>query len=201
MRSRPAVACPANYANRSEVKMLTVKKLDSNLIEDFLKLHSKEQGAEWCNCVAWWVPTWEGWDARTMEENRQLREALFQKSEFDGYLLFEDNVPIGWCQACIKNRLPKLSRQFPSSETTGTYAISCFFIAPEKRRTGMAAFLLQEILKDLKSNGVERVEAYPKAERDLPADEAWLGPIDLFIDAGFSPFITGTDSRVYLKVL
>ncbi len=66
---------------------------------DFFRLHSEANGCGWCCCVAWWTPTWEGWGERTAEENLRLREALFDRGEHDGYILYLDHEPVGWCQA------------------------------------------------------------------------------------------------------
>jgi hypothetical protein len=50
----------------------------------FYRLHCPANEAGWCNCVAWWVTGWDGWGERTAEENRQLRQSLLKKGEYDG---------------------------------------------------------------------------------------------------------------------
>lgn len=75
-----------------------VKRVDESLRSDFFHVHSEKYGCGWCFCVAWWVPTWEGWSERTREQNRELRETLLESGEYDGYILYGDEHPIGWCQ-------------------------------------------------------------------------------------------------------
>ena len=41
-----------------------VLRLGPELEEEFLVLHSDANDAGWCRCVAWHVPTWEGWGDR-----------------------------------------------------------------------------------------------------------------------------------------
>jgi GNAT superfamily N-acetyltransferase len=66
------------------------------------------------------------------------------------------------------------------------WAISCFFVLPEHRRSGVATRLLQHALGELKARGVRRVEAYPRRGADLSADELWNGPEVMLARAGFT---------------
>ncbi|MCI0399279.1 MAG: GNAT family N-acetyltransferase [Chloroflexi bacterium] len=148
-------------------------------------MHSQANGAGWCFCVAWWTPGWEGWGERTAEENYQLRQALLERGEYDGYLLYVEGAPAGWCQVGPRDRLAKLAQQFELGPDPDVWAISCFFIAPAYRRQGLAARLLAEVLADLQRRGVHRVEAFPKRGPELDALELWNGPEEMFRAAGF----------------
>ncbi len=161
-----------------------VVRLDASRREDFFRLHCAENGAGWCRCVAWWVPTWEGWGARAEAENLQLRQELFDRGEYDGYLLYVEGAPVGWCQAGPRDRLQKLADQFGLAPDPDTWAITCFLIAPEHRRQGHAAHLLGEALADLRRRGVQRVEAFPKRGAAEEA-ELWTGPEAMLREAGF----------------
>jgi ribosomal protein S18 acetylase RimI-like enzyme len=163
-----------------------VRRFEAALRNDFYRLHSDANDAGLCFCVAWWVPTWDGWGERSAAENRQLRESLCARGEYDGYLLYVDDAPAGWCQAGLRDRLAKLAQQFALAPDPATWAITCFQIAPAYRRQGLAAFLLGEVLSDLRMRGVRRVEAFPKRGADLDADDLWNGPETMFRAAGFS---------------
>jgi len=162
-----------------------VYRLDESRKGDFYKLHSALNGAAWCFCVAWWVPTWEGWPERQAMQNRQLRERLFKDGEYDGYLLYVNDKPVGWCQVGSRDRLEKLVKQFDLSPSPQTWAITCFLIAPAYRRRGLACYMLSEILKDLKKRNVKRVEAFPKTGSDCQTEDLWTGPAKIFLEAGF----------------
>jgi len=154
--------------------------------DDFFRLHAAANDAGWCFCVAWWVPTWEGWGERAAVQNRELREALCERGEYDGYLLYVDGQPAGWCQAGPRDRLAKLARQFQLAPDPAAWAITCFQIAPAYRRQGLAAYLLDEVLHDLHARGVRRVEAFPKRGADLDMGDLWNGPEAMFRAAGFT---------------
>ena len=162
-----------------------VVRFDASCREDFFRVHSDANEAGWCQCVAWWVPTWDGWGDRTAEANRRLRDELLDRGEYDGYLLYVDGVPAGWCQVGPRDRLAKLARQYRLEPDPTTWALSCIMIAPAWRGKGLAAFLVQEVLRDLRARGVRRVEAYPKRGEGLEAADVWTGPEPLWRSAGF----------------
>ena len=88
---------------------IEVLPFDASRREDFFAVHSEINDCGWCSCVAWWVPTWDGWGNRTASENRELRESLCERGEYDGYLLYLDGAPVGWCQVGPRDRLEKLA--------------------------------------------------------------------------------------------
>ena len=123
------------------------------------------------------MPPWEEWADRTPDQNRALREALLERGEYDGYLLYADGAPVGWCQVGPRDRLAKLVR----------WAITCFLIAPGFRGQGLARALLEAVLADLRRRGdVRRVEAFPRRGAGGDVLALWNGPEALFRATGFS---------------
>ncbi len=152
--------------------------------EDFFELHSAKNDAGWCFCSAWWVESWDGFGGRSAEQNCRLRENLLDRGEYDGYLLYVNDRPVGWCQVGLRDRLTKLVRQFKRPPDPQVYAITCFFVAPDFRRQGCAETLLVGVIDRLKRRGVKTVEAYPhRGEHD--AEDLWTGPESLFARYGF----------------
>ena len=164
---------------------ISVFPLDASRREDFYQVHSEANGANWCYCVAWWVPTWEGWGQRTAEENLTLRESLFRLGQYDGYLLYIDGEPAGWCQCGPRDHLPKLLEQYKLEPDPQVWAITCFLIAPRFKKQGLTHQLLAGVLKDLSGRGVARVQAFPRRAPDLPDEDRWTGPETIFKSAGF----------------
>ncbi|HEX2302717.1 MAG TPA: GNAT family N-acetyltransferase [Gaiella sp.] len=163
---------------------MKVERLRPELEDGFLALHDDVNGAGWCRCVAWWVPTWDGWGDRSVSDNLALRRELWRRGEHDGFLAFAEGEPIGWVQVGRRDRLSKLTSQLALEPDPATWAVSCFLVAPGWRRRGVAAALLDGALDSLSVDGVKRVEAYPRAG-DPADDEAWTGPERLFASAGF----------------
>ena len=152
---------------------------------DFWALHNARHGCGRCFCSAWWLPDWEGWAVRSVEQNQAVREQLLARDEYDGYLLYRGKQPVGWSQVGPRDRLAKLCRQFNLKPDPEAWAITCFLIHPDFRRRGFARSLLRGILKDLPARGARRVEAYPRRGPELGPRELWNGPESLFLEAGF----------------
>ncbi len=164
---------------------LSVERFGPSLLDDFLALHGAGDGSGWCFCVAWWVPSWEGWGERSAQENLALRRSLCEAGHFDGYLLYLDGRPVGWCQVGPRDRLPKLRSQFGLQPDPDAWAVTCFLIEAGCRRQGLAGHLLGAVLADLGRRGARRVEAFPKCTASQDPGELWTGPRELFLRAGF----------------
>lgn len=153
---------------------------------DFASLHAGAEG--WCQCVAWWVETWEGWGARSEAQNRTLRAELFRRDQDDGYLLYEEQGgPVAWAQVGPRDRLVKLTRSFGLAPDPHAWAITCLKVVPGERGRGLARTLLKGVLADLPRRGARRAEAFPKCGPDLEPADLWTGPERLFLELGFAP--------------
>ncbi len=102
-----------------------------------------------------------------------------------GYLAFDDDIPVGWCNAgdrdSYPNWIPEIARQVSSGKTV---SVLCFAIAPGYRGQGLSRALLERILEDAKLQGYAAVEGYPRVQKDRePYD--FNGPLRLFEKAGF----------------
>ncbi|MCI0450044.1 MAG: GNAT family N-acetyltransferase [Chlorobi bacterium] len=164
-----------------------IKKLSVEIINDFYKIHSGDTDG-WCCCVSWWVESWKEWGERTEEQNRKLRDMLFAKGEYDGYILYCDNEPAGWCQCGKRDRLIKLTNQFKLQPSADTWAVTCFLIKPEFRKKGLSRKFLELVLEDLKASGVKHVQAFPRSQpagKELDDGEVWTGPENIYINSGF----------------
>ena len=166
-----------------------IEPLTPDRVNDFDAYHCDANDAGWCHCVAWWVPTWDGWGDRRAAENRALRDQLFDQGHFDGYLAYDDSAdgytPVGWCQVGRRDRLTKLVDQYNLTPDPSVWAVTCFNIAPSHRRSGVARSLLARVLDDLRALGVPRVEAFPRRATEGSPGALWTGPETLYLDAGF----------------
>lgn len=162
-----------------------VAPLDASCTDDFFAVHCEANGLGWCACVAWEVPSWDGWGERTAAQNVALRRQLFDEGRYHGYLLYEDDVAVGWCQCGPRDRWPKLCAAHELAPDPAVWGIPCFAMAPAARGRGLAHALLGGALDDLAGRGVARVEGYPRRGRHA-AGEVWTGPEALFARAGFT---------------
>ncbi len=177
---------------------LRIESFRAELRDDFFALHSDANDAGWCACVAWWVPTWDGWAERAAAENAALRESLCDAGEYDGLLAYDGDEPVGWCQLGPRDRLAKLVAQLDLESDPSVWAVTCFLVAPPRRRQGVASALLRGAIAAAREAGASRLEAYPRREAEEP-DEMWTGPTSLFLDAGFS-LVRGSSPRSVLSL-
>ena len=162
---------------------LEAKRLSAELVDDFFTLHTQEPFG-WCYCVAWEIPTWEAWNSRTAEKNKMLRQMLFERKHLEGYLLYLDDKPVGWCQCGPRDRWVKLVKQYELQPDKEMYAITCFTLLPQYRKLGLTHQLLGKVVEDLKSKNIKRVQGFPhKGEHS--DEEVWTGPENVFLKAGF----------------
>ena len=122
---------------------------------------------------------------RTAQENRRMREQLFDIEQFDGYLMYDDNKPIGWCQVGPRDRLIKLCREYRLPYDSDAWAVTCFLIIPAYREIGLGEFMLVEILKDLEKRGVKYVQGFPRRGKNISCEDLWTGPESFFLKADF----------------
>jgi GNAT superfamily N-acetyltransferase len=183
-------------ALRSPAASISVERFREELLPDFLQLHSDENDAGWCRCVAWWVPTWDGWGDRSGEDNAAVRASLCRQGEYDGLLAYVQREPVGWCQVGPRDRLAKLVAQLELEPSATTWAVTCFLVAPGWRRRGVAATLLAAAVEHARAAGATRVEGYPRVGAELDDGEAWTGTEALFARAGFALIRAGRPRQV-----
>ncbi|MQC26084.1 MAG: GNAT family N-acetyltransferase [Chloroflexi bacterium] len=164
--------------------------------EDFFDFHSRVGGE--CFCTAWWTPTWEEYAQASAEDNLARREKLLGEGEYDGYLIYADDKVAGWCQVGQRDRLGKVLEQFTLTFEPRTWAITCFQIDPTYQRQGLAAALLEAVIRDLGQRGVKRLEAFPKIDINLPGHQQWTGPITLYEKAGFKKLRDNRSRAVFV---
>ena len=164
---------------------IAIKQLNSENKQDFYQVHSDQLYGGWCFCAAWWVPTWEGFGERTSAENRAVREELFAKQTYDGYIVYFDDEPQGWCQAGKRDQFPLLLNKFTLEPDEEVWAVTCMAIPEHFQGMGVTHKILALIIAELRSRGVKRLQAYPKADTNLPKMDNWTGPLSLYLKAGF----------------
>ncbi len=164
---------------------IEVHPLDATRRDDFHSLHSERNEHGWCRCVAWWVESFDDWGERTAEQNLALREAVMDRGNWDGYLLYADSEPAAWCQCCPLTWLEHLERRHELPADPDAWVLGCLFVAPAFRRRGLARRLLEGVVRDLCRRGAPTLLAVPRRGDELEDGELWTGPEALVRDLGF----------------
>lgn len=129
---------------------------------------------------------------------RKSAERMVAEGVIQGYLAYDDNVSIGWCNANDKSNYVRVG-EFNLDDITDENeniahmtedgsekikSIVCFEIAPAYRGKGIATALLNRVCDDAAKDGYDKVEVYPVIHTAYePLD--FTGPIHLYEKAGF----------------
>lgn len=146
----------------------------------------------WAKCFCTWAlsKTGDAYEARTKQENRALRSTAVRSGSANGLVAYRLGRVVGWCHAAPKPELPILASWDPANaEDRTTGAVVCFMVAPDARRQGVAAALLDAAMDYLKRRGMAAVEGYPPLQSSddplLWPRRNYQGPLSMYQAAGF----------------
>jgi len=170
----------------AETGQINVCPIGESNVHDFRGLLARPPEG-WCWCVAWEVESWDEWGSRSSEQNRALREDLWSKGRFEGYLIYKKDEPIGWVRCGPSSLWPKLGESRGVKLSNKSWTFTCFGMRPEYRRLGYVKIASQKLIEDLAETGARHFVAIPKKSCGFKLDdsEAWNGPEKMFIDLGF----------------
>ena len=208
---------------------LIIKRLTKELKSDFFDFFDNRaftDGSPYypCYCDAYYLTPEEVLtvtDRRAMElggGKEGLRIALRESSErlidggiMQGYLAFDGDTAIGWCNANDRTNFTRAGDLNPAFRREGDVyfdggipgevkSIVCFEVAPEYRGKGVAKALLERVLKDAEADGYKFAEVYPKISEEFSALD-FTGPIKMYRNAGFEETARSGKTAIMRKVL
>lgn len=186
MRSAPWDGTTA-VAENVEVVALTPDRAGAFLAFFDRDAFSDNPGWASCYCFFYNFPGSDAeWQARRSDENRGDKEASIRSGAARGYLAYADGAPAAWCNATPRTELAGLDRYpaFHTDDSDRVGAIVCFNVAPQFRRQGIAAKLLDAACDGFRAQGLAFAEAYPAKAANSDA-RAYHGPIQMYLNAGF----------------
>lgn len=175
---------------------IEIKKLTPELTEDYLHFfditpHDDDTPGSKCYCVCWCsadhnLPT----DFSSQGGRRELAKDYIGSGIIQGYLAYNQNKVVGWCNANTKNNCVKciswmrFMKNIDIDKNAKIKSVFCFVIAPEMQRKGVATKLLEHVCEDAKKDGFEIVESYPKKDFVSVARD-FMGPASMYTKLGF----------------
>jgi hypothetical protein len=163
---------------------LTSAQLSKKTWPDFEKLFAASGGV-WGGCWCMFYHKPGDFDASAYSENKNAKQALVNKGEAHGIIVYCGGEPAGWCQFGPKEELPRIDRKSNYTPTSDElWRVTCLFIAPRHRKLGLASFAVNEAVLAMEKLKVKVVEAYP-VEGERSARDLWMGTPHLFEGAGF----------------
>ncbi len=119
------------------------------------------------------------------ETLRKYAEEMLDRNMIHGYLAYDRDQSIGWCNAADMESYAGFVPAFAREITCGkTISIVCFEIAPGYRGMGIASAFIERVCNDAKTNGYIAVEGYAKLS-DERNNFDYQGPVRLYQKAGF----------------
>lgn len=157
-----------------------------------------------CWCMAW----------RDEQGYTPARKEAF-KAEVDagqviGMLAYADDRPVGWVAVSPRERQPRLerSRSFgPLPGDRDVFAVTCFYVEPALRGTGVAGELLDAAIEYARQCGASAIDAFPKVDlaphaaksRQAEASASWMGRRSSYEARGFTP-IREASKRIVMRL-
>jgi GNAT superfamily N-acetyltransferase len=148
--------------------------------------------AEWsrCYCTFYYFNsvTEIQLDGASKNDMKQHARRLIESGKLTGYLAYEGNAVVGWCNAGPRGGYDRLMEGTEicsdAEKSLPIKSIVCFSIAPNDRGRGIATALLNHVCAEAASQGYDAVEAYPKWGEGNNFEQ-YHGPIHMYERAGF----------------
>lgn len=182
---------------------LVIRRLTPELRDDFLHYFEGAAFADnpkWKSCYCQFLYVDHGkvnWGARTADENRADACDRIACNRMQGLLAYRDGRVVGWCNAAPRALLDSFADEpIPDADEVGQ--ITCFVVARDHRRTGVARALLDEACAMLREQGLRVAEANPSRVASSDA-ENHFGPLSLYLSAGFSIVREQDDGLVIVR--
>jgi hypothetical protein len=135
------------------VNITRLEPLDASLRADFISVLSRgsDESAA-CLCTAH-----HGCDYAKPGAGPACREKLLAEGRSDGYLLYLDERPVGWCQCGPWTSFAVL--KVPPKEP-GAWVITCMVIAPEAKGKGHGHSIFRAVIDAIRKKDAPYVYAF-----------------------------------------
>jgi GNAT superfamily N-acetyltransferase len=176
---------------------LIIKALTPALVDDYLNFFDTVAFCDheaWAGCYCLFYHTDPAGDATedTGAWNTAVRRARAERmiwdGELTGYLAYDGEKVVGWCNAGEKRSFCRLRAD--SSlwfDTEKVKSVVCFTIAPDMRGRGIATALLKKVVEDAAGQGYAFVEGYPVDADRADTFRHYHGHPEMFEKQGFVP--------------
>ena len=171
---------------------ICIKKLTPEMEDDFLYYFDNDAFSdheEWsaCYCLQSHLSKEEDEKCVRKEDRRRKAKELVRQGIMTGYLIYEGERVIGWCNAGDKFDYGPVcaDEEFLTDkiEKGNIKVLYCMDIAPAYRGKGIAKIVMERFLADAKEEGYLFVEGYPFS--DTKRTYQYRGPVRLYEEYGF----------------
>ena len=171
--------------------------------DDFLEVMGPRGGDAGCFCMFYRQTTSEFNESRG-EPNKALMKEIVDSGTVPGLIGYRDGTPVGWVQVGPRDLYGRLARSRATQplDDRDAWAITCFVIPKEHRRTGVARELLEAAAEYAKGQGATVVEGYPVEPRrdEVPDFWSWMGFASMFESCGFEEVARRSETRPFMRL-
>ena len=182
---------------------MEVRPVTPEIWDDFLEVMGPRGGEAGCFCMLYRQTSRE-FDENKGERNKQLMKDIVDSGQVPGLIGYRDGVPVGWVQVGPREWYGRLdrSRVAKALDDRPAWAITCFVIPREHRRTGVASALLAAAVDHARDQGAEVIEGYPVEPKsgEVPAIWSWMGFPAMFESCGFEEVARRTETRPFMRL-
>lgn len=163
---------------------INIKPLTKDLKDDYLFFFDHilfDENPDRAKCYCYDYHFLGDVETCTREESRAAVSNLINESKLTGYLVFDQDKPIGWCNANNRSNYQRLLRDYDYVDNANdkVCSIVCFLIHPDYRRQGIAQKILERVVVDYSNTDYDYLEAYPKKEA-ASCEGNFKGPLSLY---------------------
>ena len=136
---------------------------------------------------------------------RRYAESMLEEGRIHGYLAFDGETAVGWCNAADKGAyVPNRYQFIPDfawdGDSGAVISVVCFSVAPDCRGKGVSTALLARVVSDAKAAGYKAVEGYAHT-RKAQEEFDFKGPKTLYEKLGFALAAEQDGVAVMRKIL
>lgn len=185
-----------------ESASITFAPASPGRLDDLVAVFSDCSYGRRCWCGYWYLPN-RAYKAGWGEGNREHFEELVKSGAEPGIIAYADGQPAAWLGIAPRTAFDKLNRSKPFAPVDGTpvWAMNCFIVRKQWRKTGMMRRLIDAGIDFVRERGGRMIEAYPfDASRKPLNDELFVGTVAAFRDCGFVEVARRLPSRPIMRL-
>lgn len=185
---------------------IEIRPLEPGMVSDFFRYFESlafppGDPRAGCYCLESHIPD-EG-SYESVSERQNLAEGLILSGRMTGYLLYDGDRPVGWCNCgdkCSYEPVCGNERFYTVDCKPGQVCILyCMDIAEGYQGRGLGTMALERFLSDYKARGYKYAEGYPFVKRDYPWQ--YRGTVGQYERLGFALFAERPGHYIYRKEL
>ena len=166
---------------------LSFKPIKRDLWNDLEELFGANGACGGCWCMNWKLRGKAYEESKGME-NRQMHKSMVAEGTVTGLLAYWHGEVAGWVAVEPRKAYEKLahSRVLKPVDDKEVWSITCFYVAKQFRRNGIAVSLIEAAVEHVSRMGGRIVEGYPVDSQDeSPPPFIFTGTASAFRQAKF----------------